>query len=146
MTTEITLAFIGGSGLYDMSDLSNKEEIEVNVTTLDDYALKARLEHVNFCKIDTQGCSRTTLEGARNLLDSERIDVLQVELLFARFYQRNESFRDIEEALGKGYRFYTLIATDNHHVGEAYVNHRTGETMHVDALYVRQGLSATTGE
>ena len=30
MTTEITLAFIGGSGLYDMSDLSNKEEIEVN--------------------------------------------------------------------------------------------------------------------
>ena len=30
MTTDITLAFIGGSGLYDMSDLSNKEEIEVN--------------------------------------------------------------------------------------------------------------------
>ncbi|MDP6770380.1 MAG: S-methyl-5'-thioadenosine phosphorylase [Anaerolineales bacterium] len=30
MTTEITLAFIGGSGLYDMSDLSNREEIEVN--------------------------------------------------------------------------------------------------------------------
>ncbi len=133
-------------GPYDRRNVAPKEEIEVNVTTLDDYALKARLEHVNFCKIDTQGCSRTTLEGARNLLDSERIDVLQVELLFARFYQRNESFSDIEEALGKGYRFYTLIATDNHHVGEAYVNHRTGETMHVDALYVRQGLSATTGE
>ncbi|MEE3254869.1 MAG: S-methyl-5'-thioadenosine phosphorylase [Chloroflexota bacterium] len=30
MTTEITLAFIGGSGLYDMSDLSNKEEIKVD--------------------------------------------------------------------------------------------------------------------
>ena len=30
MTTDITLAFIGGSGLYDMSDLSNREEIEVN--------------------------------------------------------------------------------------------------------------------
>ena len=30
MTTDIALAFIGGSGLYDMSDLSNREEIEVN--------------------------------------------------------------------------------------------------------------------
>ncbi len=30
MTTDIALAFIGGSGLYDMSDLSNREEIEIN--------------------------------------------------------------------------------------------------------------------
>jgi len=30
MATDITLAFIGGSGLYEMSGLSNREEIEVN--------------------------------------------------------------------------------------------------------------------
>ena len=30
MTTDIALAFIGGSGLYDMSGLSNREEIEIN--------------------------------------------------------------------------------------------------------------------
>ncbi|HCU80915.1 MAG TPA: S-methyl-5'-thioadenosine phosphorylase, partial [Chloroflexi bacterium] len=30
MTTDITLGFIGGSGLYGMSDLVEKEEIEVD--------------------------------------------------------------------------------------------------------------------
>ena len=134
------------NGPYERRNVTPEEQVTVAVTTLDDYAMKTGLEHVNFCKIDTQGCSRTTLEGARSLLDAGRIDVLQIELLFARFYERSESFSDIEEALGNEYRFYTLIATDNHHVGEAYVNHRTGETMHVDAMYVRKGISATTGE
>ncbi len=133
-------------GPYGRRNVAPEEEVEVTVTTLDDYAAKVGLKHVNFCKIDTQGCSQATLEGARSLLDAGRIDVLQIELLFARFYERSESFSDIEKALGKEYRFYTLIATDNHHVGEAYVNHRTGETMHVDALYVRQNISATTNE
>ena len=133
-------------GPYERRNVTPEKQVTVTVTTLDDYAMKTGLEHVNFCKIDTQGCSRTTLEGARNLLDAGRIDVLQIELLFACFYERSESFSDIEKALGKEYRFYTLIATDNHHVGEAYVNHRTGETMHVDALYVRKGISATADE
>ena len=42
-------------------NVAPEEEVEVTVTTLDDYAAKAGLEHVNFCEMDTQGCSRAHL-------------------------------------------------------------------------------------
>jgi len=79
-----------------------------------------------------QSAIQATIQSAQDLVDADRIDMLQIEFLFARFYERNESFSGIEEALDKEYRVYTPIATDNRHVGEA--------------LYVQQDTSATTGE
>ena len=57
-------------GTYERPNVTAEEQVTVTVTTLDDYAAKAGLEHVNFCEMDTQGCSRVILEGERDLLDA----------------------------------------------------------------------------
>lgn len=128
---------LAGDGLYAQKNIAATGTVEVEVTTLDAYAEAKDLKQIDFCKIDTQGCSRQVLAGARGLLAAGRIGILQIEILFSRYYESSETFGEIEALLQPhGYRFYTLLDTDTHHVGRSYLNPRTGETQHVDCLYV----------
>ncbi len=126
-------------GLYASKDIEHTGTIEVNVTTLDTYAETDGLNRIDFCKIDTQGCSRQVLTGAHELIKAGSIGIFQIELLFSRYYESNESFSEIEALLQPaGYWLYTLLDTDTHQIGRSYLNPRTGETQHVDCLYVHE--------
>ena len=127
------------NGPYASKDIEPTGTVEVNVIALDTYADTGDLNRIDFCKIDTQGCSRQVLTGARGLIEAGRIGIFQIELLFSRYYESNESFSEIEALLQPaGYWLYTLLDTDTHQIGRSYLNPRTGETQHVDCLYVHE--------
>lgn len=68
----------GTNSLVPFED-SVGEIVPVQVTTLDEYALQADLERIDFLKIDTEGNDLAVLEGASGLLDSQRIRWVQFE-------------------------------------------------------------------
>jgi Methyltransferase FkbM domain len=54
----------------------------VDVLTLDEYALRAGLEYIDFLKIDTEGADYSILEGSRSLTCAGRIKAIQFEYGF----------------------------------------------------------------
>lgn len=55
------------------------DSYEVNITTLDAWALETGIEHIDFLKIDVEGYDLAVLEGAKSLLSSQAIDAFCFE-------------------------------------------------------------------
>jgi len=83
---------------------------EVMVTTLDRYVDQNGLDHLTLVKIDTEGNEIAVLRGARSLLASQRISVIQFE--YNRLWVCSRSFlRDaFELLLPFGYQLGKLSA------------------------------------
>jgi FkbM family methyltransferase len=81
---------------------------EVPTRTLDDYAGNSGLERIAFVKIDAEGHDLAVLRGARRLLDTQRITVMQFEYnhrwVYGRFFLR-DAFELLQPA---GYRIGKL--------------------------------------
>ena len=61
-------------------DKSIKPKIyTVNVVTLDDWSRQRGIEHIDLLKVDAEGYDLNVLEGAINLLDGEKIDLIVFE-------------------------------------------------------------------
>jgi FkbM family methyltransferase len=113
--------------------------VKVPTTTIDAYRREHAIAQIDFCKIDTQGHTAPCLDGARETLAAGAIAVLQLELLFAPYYDQRDTFLEIEQRLlPHGYVLHTLVDTDTHTVGVTYVDYETGELKHLDAIYVRR--------
>jgi FkbM family methyltransferase len=55
------------------------EKITVPVTSIDEFVHKQSIAHINFLKIDTEGSELDIIMGAKNLIESGEIDVIQFE-------------------------------------------------------------------
>jgi FkbM family methyltransferase len=131
---------LDGEGPYAARGISEVATVAVPVTTIDTYRAGNAIAHVDVCKIDTQGFTRECLEGAQQTLAAGVVDVLQLELLFSAYYERTDSFLEIESLLAPhGYRFYTVVNTDTHEIGSIYYSYPTGRAQHFDVVYVRGG-------
>jgi len=62
-------------------------EVEVTVTTLEQFCRQEKIETIDLLKTDCQGFDLRVLQGAKNLLAQRRIRVLQCESLFAPEYE-----------------------------------------------------------
>jgi len=77
----------------------------VNINTLDSYCEKNSIDHIDILKIDTEGYESKVLEGAKRMLQSNKIDVLQLELNHSSVYMDDhnvpisKSFYEIEKNL-----------------------------------------------
>ena len=127
---------------YLRRGVTEVDTVEVATTTIDAYRRANDLAHVDLCKIDTQGHTGPCLDGARETLAARAISVLQIELLFAAYYDRRDTFLEVEQRLAPhGYSLYTLVDTDTHTVGVSYIDYATGELKHLDAIYVLRDLA-----
>jgi FkbM family methyltransferase len=128
---------------YLRRGVTEVDTVQVATTTIDAYRHANALAHIDVCKIDTQGHTGPCLDGARETLEAQAIGVLQLELLFAAYYDQRDTFLEVEQRLAPyGYSLYTLIDTDTHTVGVTYIDYETGELKHLDAIYVlRDGPS-----
>ncbi len=52
---------------------------KVPITTLDAYCARSNVEHINFMKVDAEGYDLHVLEGARQLLGRQAIDIFMFE-------------------------------------------------------------------
>lgn len=60
--------------------------IEVDVVTLDDFASKHAISHVDVLKSDTQGFDMEVLKGASRLLAERRVSAILLEMIFTDMY------------------------------------------------------------
>jgi FkbM family methyltransferase len=95
----------GRNSLYQLPEAPKGVATEqVQVTTLDDYASRASLEHITLVKIDTEGHDLAVLRGARELLAQQRISFVQFEYNHRWIYGRSflrDAF-ELLEPLGYG--------------------------------------------
>ena len=111
-------------------DFSNFEtEIEVQTSTIDNIADEQNIDKIDVLKIDTQGNEDRVLEGSKKLLNSNKINLIELELILGFGYQRQMSFLDIEKVLSPyGYRLIgidyasNIISFSNYQVNLIYVN------------------------
>ena len=103
-------------------DFSNfTTEIEVQTSTIDNIADEQNIDKIDVLKIDTEGNEDRVLEGAKKLLNSNKINLIELELILGFGYQRQMSFFDIEKFLiPYGYKLIAIDYASNAIISSGY--------------------------
>ena len=109
----------------------SKQE-NVSIITLDEYCKKNNIGNIDILKIDTQGYEDKVLKGCSELIKNEKINLIQVELIFADIYEKSLNFYDIERYLiPNNFRLFA-----NNNFGSLYNNY----SWQTELLYVHKNL------
>ena len=93
-----------GGGLLD-----TQSTVEVATRTLDGLCSERGIGHIDVLKIDVQGAEYAVLEGARELLMGQRIDLVYMEVIMAPTYVGQRELQDYLELLAASrYRLFDL--------------------------------------
>lgn len=115
------------SALKPIDSSLKVHEIEVEVKKLDSVFSNKSIDHPVLLKLDVQGFEKEVLEGSKKLL--EKIDYIVMEVSFARSYENEPLFTEMNEYLNaKGFLFVApvdILRTKNYQI------------IQVDALYKR---------
>lgn len=126
------------------------KKIEVDVTTLETFAADQLIEHIDYLKIDVEGCEYEVIEGARKLLP--KTGVIKVEVCFIPFRKGQKLFSHVDLLL-RDFGFDLLrYETTLGHVGYkersrpvGYVppgfSDPSGQPLSTDAIYVNRNIS-----
>lgn len=109
-------------------------EETVPTSKLDDLCVEARVDHVDFCKIDTEGHDLEVLAGAGQLLQQQAIDFIQVETSIRRDVDYFVRFEEVNRVLG-GFSYELLGIYDQQTCWTG-----RGSLLFFNAVYVRSGL------
>ena len=108
-----------------------ERQVEVEVTTIDEYCRKQGLNQVDVLKLDLQGYDYLALQGAEETL--KRVKVVLVEVLFTEIYQGCGLFTEVFGLMSvSGFDLYTLC-------GLQYGDE--AKLLWADAIFVRKGQS-----
>lgn len=113
--------------------------IEVEIETLDNFAQKHKINHINFLKIDTQGFNSKVLEGAKELINNQAIDFIYTECILGDKYANPEKLYDFEKILHKNYDLYG-IDTGTYYL--EVVSRRFFPGLNLDLFYVSKRFLA----
>lgn len=69
----------GSNHLINSSEEAGKDEVEVEITTLDEYLNKRSIEHVLLCKIDAEGVDDLVMQGMKSYIETMRVDYFILE-------------------------------------------------------------------
>lgn len=139
----------GIASLYDRQldyfgiDFGKSEEVQV--VTLDSYCGEAGLDFIHLLKMDIEGNEYNALLGARNLLASGRIGLIQFEFGGCNIDSRT-FFRDFWNLLHESYDIYRIMCDGFLKVGkyeellECFVT-----TNYICSLKTLGGLNKTDG-
>ena len=75
------------------------KKVNTQIITLDDYASENNITNIDILKIDTQGFEDQVLMGAQKLLKENRIDLIELELIFSEIYENPLQIYDVEKNL-----------------------------------------------
>ena len=102
--------------------------------TIDNYVNTNDIKKINILKIDTQGHEINVLEGAKETLEKQIIDFIEVEIIKGNAYEKsNNSFSDLENKLiPYGYKFYAINTS-----GSLYKSY---DMLAFDLIYIKNSL------
>ena len=99
-------------GINNENYVSSK--VEVNLDTVDSYCSKNSINNINIMKIDTQGYEQQVLMGSENMIKNQKIDAIEIEIVFSSVYNKYVNFSDIEKyLLPYNYRFSGIELHNN---------------------------------
>ena len=91
-----------------------KEKLEVDINSLDSYCAENSIANIDIIKIDTQGYEEQILIGGKKMIENQKIDALEIEIVFSSIYEKYISFSDIEKYLiPNNYRFSGIKLHNN---------------------------------
>ena len=100
-----------GQNHIDVNTLQNKDNVyqeSVKVITLRDYMYDNNINHINICKIDTEGSDELVIKGLYEYLDNRSINYFIFE------YSDNVSCEKIKNMLAaKNYTIYYMVRNEN---------------------------------
>lgn len=99
---------------------------------MDEYCKKNNIGNIDIIKIDTQGYEDKVLKGCSELIKNDKINLIQVELIFADIYEKSLNFYDIERYLIPNN--FRLFAINN--FGSLYNNY----SWQTELIYVHKNL------
>ena len=90
------------------------KKIEVNLDTVDSYCNTNSINNINIMKIDTQLYEQQVLMGSKNMIENQKIDAIEIEIVFSSVYEKYINFSDIEKyLLPHNYRFSGIELHNN---------------------------------
>ncbi|MBM3210857.1 MAG: FkbM family methyltransferase [Deltaproteobacteria bacterium] len=89
------------------------ENIDVEMTTLDDWAETHNISSIDLIKLDLQGYELNALIGAKNLLKNKRVTFLLIEVIFVPAYKNQSQLAELYEFVTQmGYRLVSLYPSE----------------------------------
>tara|TARA_Y100001958_G_scaffold22236_1_gene13579 strand:- start:600 stop:1370 length:771 start_codon:yes stop_codon:yes gene_type:complete len=99
-------------GIDEENYISKK--IEVGLETVDSYCKNNSVNRIDIMKIDTQLYEEQVLKGSENMIKNEKIDAIEIEIVFSSAYEKYVCFSDIEKyLLPHNYRFSGINLHNN---------------------------------
>lgn len=83
--------------------------IIVPVITLNEFSVNEKIDHIDILKLDIEGYELKALQGAGDLINDQRIDIIITEVALVRQYLNQPLFHEITKYLeGKKYHLYNV--------------------------------------
>ncbi len=116
-----------GGRQYYPADAGHVTEIEVDVTSLDEFISSKNLPEIHILKMDIQGGELMALQGALQALRSRSISLIYTEAMFTELYANNPLFFSLWQLLHD--EDYSLVNLFDLHTAE------NGQLTYGDALF-----------
>ncbi len=118
---------IWGKGLLETYD-----KIKVQTITIDDFCRTHGIDRIHLLKLDVQGAEPLVLEGARQFLDSGKIDLIYTEIITMPSYSGQMELHDFLTMLHEyGFCLYNFYHFFLH----------SGRLKQMDAIFTRNGFT-----
>lgn len=92
-----------------MLSMTNVKSIDVPTITIDEFCTREKIERIDLLKMDIQGGELLALQGAVELLERQAIDLIYTEVFFAKLYDNQAKFDEINKFLDDyGYSLYGI--------------------------------------
>jgi FkbM family methyltransferase len=101
------------------SELGKQEviPIEIEIETIDDFCLENNIVNIDFIKIDVEGHELAVLQGALNMINQNKIKIIQFEFNVANILSR-VFLKDFYDLLNEKFEFYRLDTNRLIYLGE----------------------------
>ena len=119
----------------------------VKIVKLDSFVKDKNISRINILKIDVQGYEPEVIEGAKYLIENNKIDIIEMEIILGFGYSKSISFYDVEKNLYKeGYKLAAInydsniISFSNYQVDVIYVSKKIFDkikNMHYENIEIK---------
>jgi FkbM family methyltransferase len=108
------------------------ETYEVKVDSLDNYAAANKINRIDILKMDVQGYELHVLQGAKDILSQQKVDLIYSEIWFTAAYQGQALYEDIALYL-RNFGYCTFGIYNTHWDTAIH-----GRNLWGDAIFVKQ--------
>lgn len=111
-------------------------QMTISTNTLDEALKQAKISHIDFIKLDTQGSELMIFEGAQETL--AHVFGLEVEAEFIELYKGQSLFSELEQFLrAHGFQFFDLRPHYWKRTRGARYGHEKGQLIFADTLFLK---------